>query len=75
VQGQSREDILIGTRSIRRPAHDPVEAGARVGNGRDQLRYQLAQINVSLSTDNLKWFAEQLKLLNPDLRMPTIPYR
>jgi hypothetical protein len=40
-----------------------------------ELRYQLAQINVSLSTDNLKWFAEQLKLLNPDLRMPTIPYR
>lgn len=39
-----------------------------------ELRYQLASIGNALSSDNdrLKWFAEQLKLLNPDIRIPAL---
>lgn len=42
-----------------------------------ELRYQLASIGVALSADNdkLKWFAEQLKSLNPELRLPAMPYK
>lgn len=39
-----------------------------------ELRYQLGSIGNALSSDNdrLKWFAEQLKLLNPDIRIPAL---
>lgn len=39
-----------------------------------EMRYQLASIGSAIASDNdrLRWFADQLKLLNPDIKVPVI---